>query len=150
MSRDEVHFIGKMMLDEIMELFATVSPPEEAKSTLKGFIDDSKDISKVVYEKGDVVSIVADQADALVDSYYYSLNAAAKKGLTSATCSNSCTAPIWRSVTLRRVNSLSVPMARLSSLRAGMRQTLGLKLCGRCHMVRGRPDQMDIRATQRR
>ncbi len=80
MSREEVHFIGKMMLDEIMELFATVSAPEEAKATLKSFIVNSKDIPKMVYEKGDVVSIVADQADALVDSYYYSLNAAAKKG----------------------------------------------------------------------
>jgi hypothetical protein len=39
MTEDEVKFLGKMMLDEIMELFATVLPAVEAKDALKGFID---------------------------------------------------------------------------------------------------------------
>lgn len=40
MSVEEVKFLGKMMLDEIMEMFATVLPPFDAKEALKGFIDD--------------------------------------------------------------------------------------------------------------
>jgi hypothetical protein len=40
MSNEEVNFLVKMMLDEIMELFATVLPPKEAKEAMKGFIDD--------------------------------------------------------------------------------------------------------------
>lgn len=40
MSLEETCFISKMMLDEIMELFATVLPPAEAKAALKGFVDD--------------------------------------------------------------------------------------------------------------
>lgn len=40
-------FIGKMILDEVMELFATVLPPDEAKETLKGFMKSSKDIPQL-------------------------------------------------------------------------------------------------------
>lgn len=40
MSVEEVKFLGEMMLDEIMEMFATVLSPSDAKETLKGFIDD--------------------------------------------------------------------------------------------------------------
>ncbi len=40
MSTEEVNFLGKMMLDEIMELFATVLPAKEAKDALKLFIDE--------------------------------------------------------------------------------------------------------------
>ena len=81
MTNDEVKFIGKMILDEVMELFATAYPPAEAKALLKGMIDDSKDIPQEKYEDGQQADKIADQADALVDVYYYSLNAAAKKGV---------------------------------------------------------------------
>lgn len=47
MKQSEVDFIGKMILDEVMELFATVLPPAEAKETLKGFIKSSKDIAQL-------------------------------------------------------------------------------------------------------
>lgn len=82
-----------------MEFCATVAPPNEAKQKLKDFIEKSKDIPKIDYSK-DTNNIrkigidfhsftlqankhtkLGDQADALVDSYYYSLNAAAKAGI---------------------------------------------------------------------
>jgi len=47
MDSAEVDFIGKMVLDEVMELFATVLPPAEAKAALKGFINTSKDIAQI-------------------------------------------------------------------------------------------------------
>ena len=81
MSVEEVSFLGKMMLDEIMELMATVLPPAEAKAALKSFVDESKDIEQIDSETGDEALIISEQADALVDVYYYSLNAAAKKGV---------------------------------------------------------------------
>ena len=83
MTKREVEFISKMILDEVMELMATVAPPAEAKASLKQMIDSSKDIPQTVYsadEKGRV-ALIADQADALVDAYYYSQNAATKKGV---------------------------------------------------------------------
>uniref|UniRef100_A0A7S2R7L7 Uncharacterized protein n=1 Tax=Mucochytrium quahogii TaxID=96639 RepID=A0A7S2R7L7_9STRA len=82
-TREEVFFLAKMMLDEIMEFTATVAGPEESKSTLCQFIDKSKDIEQEVYEDNDAgqVKKIGDQADALVDSYYYSLNAAARQGI---------------------------------------------------------------------
>eukprot|EP00960_Hanusia_phi_P025528 745708-Hanusia_phi.AAC.1 len=39
MNVEEVNFIGKMILDEVMELLATVMRPEVAKDVLKTFID---------------------------------------------------------------------------------------------------------------
>ena len=47
MDKTEVDFIGKMILDEVMELFATVLPPAETKETMKGFINTSKDIAQI-------------------------------------------------------------------------------------------------------
>jgi len=49
MNPTEVDFISKMILDEVMELLATVYEPAEAKAKLKGFIDDSKDLPKEDY-----------------------------------------------------------------------------------------------------
>lgn len=47
MDKTEVDFIGKMILDEVMELFATVLPHAETKETMKGFINSSKDIAQI-------------------------------------------------------------------------------------------------------
>lgn len=76
------------MLDEIMELTATVASAKESKEQLKKFIDESKDIDQIDYSNAQEtkgvsadVAKCADQADALVDSYYYSLNSAAKHGM---------------------------------------------------------------------
>lgn len=85
MSKEQVFFLAKMMLDEIMEFTATVAGPEESKKALSGFIADSKDIPQEKYEHLSAeeahVQQVADQSDALVDSYYYSLNSACKHGM---------------------------------------------------------------------
>lgn len=78
MSYEEVHFIIKMVLDEMMELYATVSDPKEAKEQMVKMIMDSKDIPKSVNEG---VALIAEQADALVDANYYMLNTGAKKGV---------------------------------------------------------------------
>ncbi len=79
MSKTEVEFIAKMILDEVMELMATVHEPDESKTILKRFVDDSKDLACTKYES--TTQQIADQADALVDVYYYSLNAACKRGV---------------------------------------------------------------------
>lgn len=79
MSKSEVFFLIKMMLDEIMELGATVSEPHEVKFNMIKMITDSKDLPKIIGVNSE--ELIAEQGDALVDSYYYSLNAAAKKGV---------------------------------------------------------------------
>jgi predicted HAD superfamily Cof-like phosphohydrolase len=84
MNQEETKFISKMILDEVMELMATHWPADEAKAILKGFIDDSEDLPKEEYtgdEANQAIHQCADQADALVDVYYYSQNAACKKGI---------------------------------------------------------------------
>lgn len=78
MSREETFFLIKMMLDEIMELAATVEEASVSKKIMIDMINNSKDIPK---EKGTETELIAAQADALVDCYYYSLNAASKKGV---------------------------------------------------------------------
>jgi predicted HAD superfamily Cof-like phosphohydrolase len=78
MTKQEVHFIIKMVLDEMMELYATVAGPEEAKLAMIKMIAFSKDIPLEFTESK--AELIGKQADALVDSYYYSLNCAAKKG----------------------------------------------------------------------
>ena len=59
--------------------------PAEAKEKLKGFIDSSKDLPKEDFSKlSDELKplhMAAAQTDALVDVYYYSQNAACKKGM---------------------------------------------------------------------
>jgi predicted HAD superfamily Cof-like phosphohydrolase len=79
MNKEEVLFLIKMMLDEIMELGATVCDPREVKYAMIKMITDSKDLKKI--ESDSVEEIIGEQGDALVDCYYYSLNAAAKKGI---------------------------------------------------------------------
>ena len=83
--------IAKMILDETMELMATHWSPAEAKALLKGFIDSSKDLPKEEYDGDQAnqdIHKCADQADALVDIYYYSQNAACKKGMNLSSVFN--------------------------------------------------------------
>jgi predicted HAD superfamily Cof-like phosphohydrolase len=79
MNKEEVLFLIKMMLDEIMELGATVAEPHEVKLNMIKMITNSKDLPKITGVS--TAELIAEQGDALVDSYYYSLNAAAKKGV---------------------------------------------------------------------
>ena len=84
MNQAETRFISKMILDEVMELMATHWPAEESKAILKGFIDESEDLPQEEYTGSDANQAIhqcADQADALVDVYYYSQNAACKRGV---------------------------------------------------------------------
>lgn len=84
MTRGEVEFIGKMIVDELLELYATVmgcvvparrSParrssscltrsPEEAKSLMMGQVHGAKSIPQIDYTGKDAADVVADQADA--------------------------------------------------------------------------------------
>tara|TARA_B100002019_G_C21096167_1_gene511145 strand:+ start:95 stop:832 length:738 start_codon:yes stop_codon:yes gene_type:complete len=88
MNYDEVIFLTKMILDETMELMATILPPKESKNIMKKLIDDSKDLPQEKYNEGEEYKKIADQADALVDIYYYSLNAACKKGINLSSIFN--------------------------------------------------------------
>jgi len=79
MNRLEVEFITKMVLDELLELNATVMTPFEAKTSIMNMLKVAKDVPKMT--TANKAEIVAEQADALVDIWYYSLNCAAKKGI---------------------------------------------------------------------
>merc|ERR1719220_110114 len=77
MNKQEVEFITKMILDELLELNATVSDPRAAKNLMTRLIHDAKDCKRVT---GDAAELIGEQNDAFVDIWYYSLNAACKKG----------------------------------------------------------------------
>lgn len=77
MTRKEVEFASKMVLDEVMELMATVHPAEESKRLLKTFIETSRDLEQTPNEE----DVLPEQADAMVDILYYIMNAACKKGI---------------------------------------------------------------------
>ncbi len=49
---EEVNFIGKMILDETMELFATVHEPSDAKAILKTFIDERYENQRIALTEG--------------------------------------------------------------------------------------------------
>jgi predicted HAD superfamily Cof-like phosphohydrolase len=79
MTKDEVKFLLKMVLSELAEFAQTVSSShDEAIQMLIECI--GTDPSKQKTYNSDT-EIIADQADALVDSWYYMLNAACKKGM---------------------------------------------------------------------
>merc|ERR1719350_1525458 len=79
MNRAEVEFITKMVLDELLELNATVMNPQEAKQGILNMLKVAKDCPQM--RTTNMAEVVAEQADALVDIWYYSLNCAAKKGV---------------------------------------------------------------------
>lgn len=77
MTKDEVHFLTKMMLDELMEFMVTVNP--EYKVEMIKMIGRSKDLK--FNENISNEELIAEQGDALVDCNYYALNAAVKCGI---------------------------------------------------------------------
>lgn len=81
MSKKEVNFIVKMVIDELLELYATVEKPDQSKYNMISMICAAKNIDM---EEGSNVQLIASQADAFVDINYYMLNAAAKKGINLA------------------------------------------------------------------
>lgn len=87
MDRAEVEFLGKMVVDELLELYATVmgwvtasrlaapppgSPrgrprapsPDDARSTMRRHLDAAKVLPQEAYEGSDSAEQIADQADA--------------------------------------------------------------------------------------
>lgn len=82
MNKDEVSFLAKMVLDETMELLATVYSSEEAKEFVTKTVMESRDLEQI---RGSDNEIIVEQADAMVDIYYYCLNAASKKGMDIST-----------------------------------------------------------------
>merc|ERR1719463_307558 len=71
-----------MILDEMLELWATLKDPEESKGVLIELLQQAKPLPKEEYstDRQGMINQVAAQADALVDIEYYMLNCAAKKG----------------------------------------------------------------------
>jgi predicted HAD superfamily Cof-like phosphohydrolase len=79
MSKKSVQFLIGMMISEMVELAQTVcTNPHDAISLVKECC--GKDFNPNYKAPKDDIDKIAQQADALVDSYYYSLNAAAKHG----------------------------------------------------------------------
>lgn len=81
MNQDEVRFLIKMVVSEMMELAQTVTDNDlEATRMLVEACINPKDLSK--YERtDDRTKLISDQADAAIDSWYYILNAFCKKGI---------------------------------------------------------------------
>mmetsp|Transcript_3490 Transcript_3490/g.2983 ORF Transcript_3490/g.2983 Transcript_3490/m.2983 type:complete len:231 (+) Transcript_3490:112-804(+) len=79
MDTDKAKFITKMILDEVLELLSTVLPPQAAKEAMKGMIDEAKSIPQM--DQNDKTALIAEQGDAFVDIWYYSLNCMAKQGV---------------------------------------------------------------------
>jgi len=82
MSKDEVKFIVRMVLSEMLELCTTVTSNVEEAHEFFGDccleLDKPKPFD--ISSKNDV-EIMAEQYDAFVDAWYYMLNTAVKKGV---------------------------------------------------------------------
>merc|ERR1712154_117051 len=81
MSLEEVNFITKMVIDELLELYSTVLHPRQAKSAMVEMIKNAKNVEKMNVSPNRLHEVIAEQGDAFVDIWYYSLNAMAKKGV---------------------------------------------------------------------
>ena len=80
MSFDSVKFIIRMIISELDELACTVSGDEKAKDSLMQEAFETRDKCKYKYNASSPDELIAEQYDALVDSWYYSLNISAKHG----------------------------------------------------------------------
>lgn len=79
MTIEEVRFLTKMVLSELVELAQTVTPDtEQALELIEECVGTDVKLDYVPPETTE--EIIAEQADSLVDIWYYSLNAAVKKG----------------------------------------------------------------------
>ena len=86
MSYESTKFLAKMMMSEIVEMLETYEPRAKALVTAKQLLDEdfaekeALNRPAMTYPLTDEQKI-ADQMDAMVDSYYYSLDSAAKHGM---------------------------------------------------------------------
>lgn len=81
LNREETKFLINMVISEIIELAQTVTDNDDAaKLMLINAVTDDTYLSK--YKRtNDPDQLVADQADAAIDTWYYMLNAFCKKGI---------------------------------------------------------------------
>lgn len=81
MSKEEVRFIVRMVLSEMLELCTTVTPTVEEALVLFDDCVKTTDKPKSFHpETKSDVEIMAEQYDSFVDAWYYMLNTAVKKG----------------------------------------------------------------------
>jgi len=81
MGIEEVNFITKMILDELLELYSTVMTPKNAKAAMMRMLTDAKNVPRMNVHPNKKYELIAEQGDAFVDIWYYSLNCMAKKGV---------------------------------------------------------------------
>merc|ERR1719203_1869041 len=79
MNDSEVEFITKMIIDELLELLATKMDSNAAKELMISLVTKAKEVPQINTENE--AELIGEQGDAFVDIWYYSLNAAAKKGV---------------------------------------------------------------------
>jgi predicted HAD superfamily Cof-like phosphohydrolase len=80
MDRKGVEFIVKMVMSELCELACTVTETPGERDELMQNALDTRD-KCVKFEYANDTSLIAAQFDALVDSWYYSLDTAARHGV---------------------------------------------------------------------
>lgn len=66
---------------QLLELYATVLTPKQAKAAMIEMIRNAKNVEKLSVSPNRAYELVAEQGDAFVDIWYYSLNCMAKKGV---------------------------------------------------------------------
>lgn len=82
MNKDEVKFIVRMVLSEMLELCATVTPDNQQANQL--FEECAKQVDHLRVREPicrTESEVIAEQYDAFVDAWYYMLNTSAKKGV---------------------------------------------------------------------
>lgn len=80
MTKQEVVFIIKMVMSELTELAQTVTDnADEAVALVRNCA--GTDVKPQYQKPSDVTKLIADQNDAMVDAWYYMLDAAAKCGV---------------------------------------------------------------------
>jgi len=84
----EVNFITKMVLDELLELYSTVMAPQNAKAAMIQMVKEAKAVPKMNVHPNKMHELIAEQGDAFVDIWYYSLNCMAKKGVNLSSIFN--------------------------------------------------------------
>jgi len=82
LSRDKVEFIVSMVCSEMVELLQTVMNPDENPiSVIKTLCDKDYNKNYVKPASDNTVSIIAEQADAMVDAMYYMYDTATRMGV---------------------------------------------------------------------
>lgn len=79
MNKDDVKFLVRMVFSEMDELVSTVVEENERESFLKTCLEE-RDVHKGKIPETEL-SLIAEQADSMVDAWYYMLNIAAKHGM---------------------------------------------------------------------